>query len=72
MQRSNSILDSINDLCSFETKLVYLIIVLLNYNLCLIFRTAKILNEVVLQVMPNNSSKIAYWGIMFRWTYNST
>lgn len=72
MRKAITIPNSIIDLCSFETKFMHFLNVVLPYNLYFIFRNAHIFNDVIFQAMPANWSKTGNWRVFHGRGFNSS
>jgi hypothetical protein len=72
MRKAITIPNSIIDLCSFETKFMHFLNVVLPYNLYFIFRNANIFNEVIFQAMSANWSITDNWWAFRRGDFNSS
>lgn len=72
MRKAITIPNSIIDLCSFETKFMHFLNVVLPYNLYFIFRNANIFNEFIFQAMPANWSITDSWWAFHRGDFNSS
>lgn len=72
MRKAITISNSIIDLCSFETKFMHFLNIVLPYNLYFIFRNANIFNEVIFQTMPANWSITDNWWAFRRGDFNSS
>lgn len=72
MRKAITIPNSIIDLCSFETKFMNFLNVILPYSLYFIIRIANIFNEVVFIVEPTNWSKTPNWWVFQGKGFNSS